>query len=95
MSGIAWLVLAVAVPAEDLQIAHVTIVSPERTSEMHDALVRVHDGRIEEISKANSAAARSSANAIDGSGLFLLLEGPGLFDRNSLHSTRFAPAGVE
>jgi helicase len=23
------------------------------------------------------------------------LEGPGLFDRNSLHSTRFAPAGVE
>ena len=77
MSGIAWLVLAVAVPAADLQIAHVTIVSPERTSEMHDALVRVHDGRIVEISKANRAPARSSANAIDGSGLFL---SPGLID---------------
>src|ERR1700676_2546083 len=77
------LMLAVALPgalsAADLQIEHVTIVSPERGSPMHDALVRVHDGRIVAISRASGATAQSSTDtiAIDGSGLFLA---PGLID---------------
>jgi imidazolonepropionase-like amidohydrolase len=75
--------LAVALPsalsAADLQIEHVTIVSPERSSPMRNALVRVHDGRIVAISRANGATAQSSRNtiAMDGSGLFLA---PGLID---------------
>ena len=81
VSVIAWLVLAAARPlpssATDLQIVHVTIVSPERRGEMHDALVRVHDGRIVEISKANADVAWSGGTEIDGSGLFL---SPGLID---------------
>jgi hypothetical protein len=51
----AWLVLAAALPGAswgaDLEIRHVTIVSPERSDPLHDALVRVHDGRIVSISK--------------------------------------------
>jgi imidazolonepropionase-like amidohydrolase len=80
---IRWLLLAVALPgalsAADLQIEHVTIVSPERTSPMRDALVRVHDGRIVAISRANGATVHSSTDtiAMDGSGLFLT---PGLID---------------
>jgi imidazolonepropionase-like amidohydrolase len=78
-----WLVLAAASPgalsAADLQIEHVTIVSPERGRPMRDALVRVHDGRIVAISTASGAPTRSSRDmiAIDGSGLFLA---PGLID---------------
>jgi imidazolonepropionase-like amidohydrolase len=78
-----WLVLAVALPsalfAADLQIEHVTIVSPERGTPMRDARVRVHDGRIVEIGRAGSATAQSRrhADVIDGSGLFLA---PGLID---------------
>lgn len=78
-----WLVLALAMPgalaAADLQIEHVTIVSAERGSPLHDAFVRVHEGRIVAISTAGGAAARSSKDAIvmDGSGLFLA---PGLID---------------
>jgi imidazolonepropionase-like amidohydrolase len=83
VSRIRWFMLAVAVPgalsAADLQIEHVTIVSPERVSPMRDALVRVHDGRIVAISKAGAATAHSSTDtiAMDGSGLFLA---PGLID---------------
>jgi len=83
VSRIRWFLLAVVLPgalsAADLQIAHVTIVSPERVSPMRDALVRVHDGRIVAISKARDATAHSSADtiAMDGSGLFLA---PGLID---------------
>ena len=82
-SRIRWLALAVALPgalsAADLQIEHVTIVSPERISPMRDALVRVHDGRIVAISKIGHATAHSSTDttAMDGSGLFLA---PGLID---------------
>jgi imidazolonepropionase-like amidohydrolase len=78
-----WLMLAMAPPgassAADLQIEHVTIVSPERSNSMHDAFVRVHDGRIVAISKESGAnsRARRDTNAIDGSGLFLA---PGLID---------------
>jgi len=81
VSGI-WCVLLAGVspnvwPAADLQIVHVTIVSPEHSAEMHDAVVRVHDGRIVEISKASGSTAWRSGTTIDGSGLFLT---PGLID---------------
>ncbi len=83
VSCIRWLVLAAALPcavlAGDLQIEHVTIVSPERSSPLHDALVRVHDGRIVAISTTRGATTPSGRGtiAIDGSGLFLA---PGLID---------------
>src|SRR5436853_5154064 len=82
ISRFRWLVLAVAAPctvqAADLRIEHVTIVSPQRDSEMHDAVVRVHDGRIVSISKAKNASARTSSDTvIDGRGMFL---SPGLID---------------
>ena len=81
-SRIRWLVLAAlpgALLAADLQIEHVTIVSPERGIPMRDALVRVHDGRIVDIRRAMNATARSRRDAIviDGSGLYLI---PGLID---------------
>jgi imidazolonepropionase-like amidohydrolase len=78
-----WLVLATASPiavfAADLQIEHVTIISPERDSPMPDARVRVHAGRIVAISKAVAAATAPTKNmiTIDGTGLFLT---PGLID---------------
>jgi imidazolonepropionase-like amidohydrolase len=80
---IRWLLLAAALPgallAAELQIEHVTIVSPERGTPMRDALVRVHDGRIVAISTGRGAITRSSRDTIsmDGSGLFLA---PGLID---------------
>jgi imidazolonepropionase-like amidohydrolase len=83
ISRIRWLMLAVALPsalsAADLQIEHVTIVSPERVSPMRDALVRVHNGRIVAISRSSDATAQSNTDtiAMDGSGLFLA---PGLID---------------
>jgi imidazolonepropionase-like amidohydrolase len=82
-SCIRWLMLAVTWPgvlsAADLQIEHVTIVSPERASPMRDAFVRVHEGRIVAISKASGATAQSRGDmiAMDGSGLYLA---PGLID---------------
>ena len=71
--------LSGALPAADLRIEHVTIVSPERVAPMRDALVRVHDGRIVAISRAGGAAARSPKDtiAIDGRGLYMA---PGLID---------------
>jgi imidazolonepropionase-like amidohydrolase len=77
-----WLVLAAAWPgclrAADLDIEHVTIVSPERDSPMRNALVRIHDGRIVAISKAGGVSARSKGSIqVNGSGLFLA---PGLID---------------
>ena len=80
---ICWLMLAAVLPgallAADLQIEHVTIVSPERRSPMRDAVVRVHDGRIVAISNGKVATAQSSSGAmrVDGAGLFLA---PGLID---------------
>jgi imidazolonepropionase-like amidohydrolase len=77
-----WLVLATALPGtlwgSDLEIRHVTIVSPERSDPLRDALVRVHDGRIVEISRTRGASARSGDSiSVNGSGLFLV---PGLID---------------
>jgi imidazolonepropionase-like amidohydrolase len=83
ISRFGWSVLAATLPgavsAADLQIEHVTIVSPERDSPMRDALVRIHDGCIVAISKVEGAIAHSSGDTIvmDGSGLFLA---PGLID---------------
>jgi len=82
ISQIQWLALAAlpgALLAADLQIEHVTIVSPERGTPMRDALVRVHDGRIVAISTAKGADSQSGRDtiAIDGAGLFLA---PGLID---------------
>ena len=83
ISRIQSLVLAVVLPsallAADLQIEHVTIVSPERGAPLPDAMVRVHDGRIIDIQRASGASARSrkDVDVIDGSGLFL---SPGLID---------------
>jgi imidazolonepropionase-like amidohydrolase len=73
----------VAVPrqllAADLVIEHVSVVSPERSSALPDAIVRVHDGRIASVSSASSRGQRASADVtvIDGTGLFL---SPGLID---------------
>ena len=80
--SLVWLVLATASPAAvcaaDLQIEHVTIVSPERGSPMPDARVRVHEGRIVAISKASAATTPTrDMITIDGTGLFLT---PGLID---------------
>jgi imidazolonepropionase-like amidohydrolase len=79
-----WLVLATASPAAvwaaaDLQIEHVTIVSPERDGPMRDVRVRVHAGRITAISKAGGPAMAPTKDmiTIDGTGLFLA---PGLID---------------
>ena len=83
LSSIRWLALMTVLPsallAADLQIEHVTIVSPERAAPITDARVRVHDGRIVDIQRAGSAAGqpRKGAEVIDGSGLFLA---PGLID---------------
>ncbi|HSZ08723.1 MAG TPA: amidohydrolase family protein [Steroidobacteraceae bacterium] len=83
VSRIRGLLLAVVLPgalsAADLQIEHVTVVSPERVIPMRNALVRVHDGRIVAISRADGATAQSRRDTIvmDGSGLFLT---PGLID---------------
>ena len=81
-SCILWLVLIAALPgawAADLQIEHVTIVSAERGSSMPDALVRVRDGRIVVVARADAAPPPSGDDTItiDGSGLFLA---PGLID---------------
>jgi imidazolonepropionase-like amidohydrolase len=81
--SLVWVVIAVASPAAlwgaDLQIDHVTIVSPERDSPIRDARVRVHDGRIVAISKSGAAVAAPTKNliSIDGTGLFFA---PGLID---------------
>jgi imidazolonepropionase-like amidohydrolase len=82
ISSFGWLSLAIAAPgalvAANLQIEHVTIVSPERSGEMRDAVVRVHDGRIVSISNASNVSARTSTDTrIDGKGMFLT---PGLID---------------
>lgn len=65
--------------AADVRIDHVTIVSPERSSPMRDASVRVREGRIVAISKTSAAPAGRWTDmlVINGSGLFLA---PGLID---------------
>lgn len=65
-------VLPSALLAADLQIEHVTIVSPERLSPMRDARVRVHDGRIISVSSAAGVAQPDrGTKTLDGTNLFL------------------------
>lgn len=59
--------------AGDLVIADVTVVSPERAAPLEHAWVRLHDGRIADVSQEPIAATRT----IDGTGRFLI---PGLID---------------
>jgi imidazolonepropionase-like amidohydrolase len=72
--------LTCSASAQDLRIEHVTIVSPERSSPMRDAEVRIHEGRIASISeatKADPAASLPTVETIDGRNLYLA---PGLID---------------
>lgn len=57
----------------DLLVSDVTIISPERTSPLEHAYVRISGGKIEEV----STRPLSGEQTIDGSGLFLI---PGLID---------------
>jgi imidazolonepropionase-like amidohydrolase len=73
----------IAVPrsllAADLTIAHVTVVSPETSSAVRNAVVRVHDGRIVSVKSEvdDTADAKADATVIDGTGMYLA---PGLID---------------
>jgi len=72
---------ATAEPATaDLQIEHVTVISPERAAPLRDATVVVHAGRIASVS-SSAASARGQPSShvpvIDGRGLYLA---PGLID---------------
>jgi len=71
---------AAAQSVDELRIEHVTIVSPERSTPLRDAEVVVRKGRIAAISRGRGgqrSALRSTANTIDGKGLYLT---PGLID---------------
>jgi cytosine/adenosine deaminase-related metal-dependent hydrolase len=71
---------AAAQSVDELRIEHVTIVSPDRSTPLRDAEVVVRKGRIAAISRGRGgqlSALRSTANTIDGKGLYLT---PGLID---------------
>jgi imidazolonepropionase-like amidohydrolase len=63
--------------ARDVWIQNATIVSPERAQPLAGANVKIHDGRISEISRSPFKGRRTDADIIDGTGLFLT---PGLID---------------
>jgi imidazolonepropionase-like amidohydrolase len=67
--------------AQDLRIAHVTVVSPESSRELTDTDVTVRDGRIAAISSAsavkNGLGEHRGLQTLDGRGLYLI---PGLID---------------
>jgi imidazolonepropionase-like amidohydrolase len=63
--------------ARDVWIQNVTIVSAERAEPLAGANVKIHDGRVSEISRSPLKGRRSDASIIDGKGLFLT---PGLID---------------
>jgi imidazolonepropionase-like amidohydrolase len=69
------------VAGQDLSIEHVTVISPERTGELRNAEVTVHDGRIATISTSShpreSPGRHPDAETLDGRGLYLI---PGLID---------------
>jgi imidazolonepropionase-like amidohydrolase len=75
-----WLLLGQAAAAQavdELRIEHVTIVSPERATPLRDAEVVVRKGRITAISPASALRPATTAQVVDGRGLFLT---PGLID---------------
>ena len=59
--------------SSDLIITDVTVISPERTSPLEHAYVRIHDGRIADVSRK----AIDGGQRINGTGRFLV---PGLID---------------
>jgi imidazolonepropionase-like amidohydrolase len=63
--------------ARDVWIQNVTIVSAERAQPLAGANVKIHDGRISEISRSPFKGRRADADIIDGKGQFLT---PGLID---------------
>ena len=67
--------------AQELVVEHVTVVSPERSSELQNATVTVHTGRIAAVSSARSGQRATlpypGVQAVDGRGLYLV---PGLID---------------
>ena len=75
----------VSAAARDVCIEHVTLVSPERSQPMRDAVVSIQDDRIVSISPATSFSSKSidechlesNVEVIDGRGLYLT---PGLID---------------
>jgi len=83
-SGVAVLLLSAVAGqgawAQDLRIAHVTLISPELAGAMRDVTVSVHEGRIAAIAPGRAgdgSAAGSDAVAFDAHGLYLA---PGLID---------------
>jgi len=74
--------------AQDVRIEHVTVVSPERSSQLTDVTVVIRGDRIASISSnARARAAGSSGTAvqiINGRGLYLA---PGLID-SQVHGRR-------
>jgi imidazolonepropionase-like amidohydrolase len=73
--------LSAAATIGDVRIEHVTVVSPERASPLHDAEVYIHDGRIASITTSGAmgpaAGPVATVTTIDGTGLYLA---PGLID---------------
>jgi imidazolonepropionase-like amidohydrolase len=59
--------------SSDLVIQDVTVLSPERAAHLEHAYVRIHDGRIAEVSRQAIEGGRK----INGTGRFLV---PGLID---------------
>jgi imidazolonepropionase-like amidohydrolase len=57
----------------EIVIRDVTVISPERSAPLNHAYVRIHDGRIAEV----SAKPLKGGNEVDGRGRFLI---PGLID---------------
>lgn len=79
----AWLAVlggyGISAEAHELRIEHVTIVSPERSTPLHDATVSIRDDRILSISPPTERdrSPKTAEQVIDGRGLYLV---PGLID---------------
>jgi len=68
--------VANGVPAADLLIEHVTVISPEQSQPLTDRNVLIRDGRIVSVGQ-QPATAKADVRRIDGRGKFLT---PGLMD---------------
>ena len=86
LSALCLLTLSAPVPAADLLIENVTIVSPDRSQPQARQFVLIRDDRIAQIASRSIVA--PGAQKIDGSGKFLT---PGLMDAHVHVST---PAGL-
>lgn len=70
-------VVSAQATVRDVWIENITIVSAERPEPLTGANVKIHAGKISEISQLPFKGRRSGADIIDGKGLFLT---PGLID---------------